>query len=115
MERLLLLLPEDVVPTERVDAFFMPQTAAAAERAFGLARTLRQRGLKVELAAPGKMNKQFTQAERLKARFALIMGDDEMAAGMVTVKDLDARSQSQVTVAELTDALVAKPQAEVAL
>lgn len=101
MERLLLLMPEDGSGEKGVEALFMPRTPEGAERAFVLARELRRAGVGCEIASPGKMDKQFKQAERLKARFGLILGEDELAAGTITVKDLEKRAQSTVTQQEL--------------
>jgi histidyl-tRNA synthetase len=36
------------------------------------------------------------RADRLKAAFALILGDDELAAGEVSVKDMSTSGQSRV-------------------
>lgn len=105
MERLMMLLAESAVPVSRLDALFVARGDAASERAFQLARELRRADFTVELGAGGKIDKQFKQAERLGARFALILGEDELTAGEVTVKDLDRREQQRVAQADLAGAL----------
>ena len=74
----------------------------AEATAVAAARRLREAGLRVELPAVAqKFGKALGQADRLGARFALILGDDEMASGMWTVKTLADGSQEKVPEAEL--------------
>ena len=57
--------------------------------AIGLAQRLREEGFVVELpAVEMKFGKSLGLADRLKARRAVIIGDDELAARVVTVKRL---------------------------
>jgi histidyl-tRNA synthetase len=80
-------------------AWFGP---AAQTAAIGLARRLREAGIVVELpAVEMKFGKAMGLADRLKARHAVIMGDDELAAGVVTVKRLSDGSQQKLTEPEL--------------
>lgn len=100
MERLLMLLGEDAVPAPRLFGLVAGSGPDGEARAFELARRLRAAGHAVDLAPKGKMDKLFKQAERLKARYAFILGPDEVAADQITVKDLDSREQSRVGWAE---------------
>ena len=76
--------------------------AAAQSAAIGLARRLRDAGLVVELpAVEMKFGKSLGLADRLKARHAVIVGDDELAAGVVTVKRLSDGTQQKLAEAEL--------------
>jgi histidyl-tRNA synthetase len=76
--------------------------AAAQSAAIGLARRLRDAGFVVELpAVEMKFGKSLGLADRLKARHAVIVGDDELAAGVVTVKRLSDGTQQKLTEAEL--------------
>jgi histidyl-tRNA synthetase len=70
--------------------------------AIGLARRLRDAGFVVELPAlEMKFGKSLGLADRLKARHAVIVGDDELAAGVVTVKRLSDGTQQKLNEAEL--------------
>ncbi len=74
-----------------------PQTAA-----IGLARRLRDAGFAVELPAVElKFGKSLGLADRLKARHAVILGEDELAAGVVAVKRLSDGTQQKLGEAEL--------------
>jgi histidyl-tRNA synthetase len=76
--------------------------AAAQTAAIGLARRLREAGFAVELpAVEMKFGKSLGLADRLKARHALILGDDELAAKVVTVKRLADGTQQKLTEPEL--------------
>jgi histidyl-tRNA synthetase len=76
--------------------------AAAQAAAIGLAKRLRDAGFVVELpAVEMKFGKSLGLADRLKARHAVIIGDDELAAGVVTVKRLADGSQQKLAEIEL--------------
>jgi histidyl-tRNA synthetase len=76
--------------------------APAQTAAIGLARRLRDEGFVVELpAVEMKFGKSLGLADRLKASHAVILGDDELAAGVVTVKRLSDGSQQKLAEAEL--------------
>jgi len=76
--------------------------AAAQSAAIGLARRLRDAGFVVELpAVEMKFGKSLGLADRLNARHAVIVGDDELAAGVVTVKRLSDGTQLKLGEPEL--------------
>jgi histidyl-tRNA synthetase len=75
---------------------------AAQPAAVKLARRLRDAGFVVELpAVEMKFGKSLGLADRLKARHAVILGEDELAAGVVTVKRLADGTQQKLTEPEL--------------
>jgi histidyl-tRNA synthetase len=75
---------------------------SAQVAAIGLARRLRDAGFVVEFpAVEMKFGKSLGVADRLKARHAVIVGDDELAAGVVTVKRLSDGTQQKLAEAEL--------------
>ena len=94
LERLALLVPAgDGAP--RCDVFLVPLAKAALDRALRLQRELRQAGLRAMLDPEGRSFKsRMKQADKLGARFVAIMGDDEIARGAWTVRDM-ARSEQQ--------------------
>jgi len=76
--------------------------AAAQSASIGLARRLRDAGFVVELpAVEMKFGKSLGLADRLKARHAVIVGDDELAAGVVIVKRLSDGTQQKLGEQEL--------------
>src|SRR5207245_8978273 len=76
---------------------------AAAIRA---AKTLRAAGLSVELPpVEQKFGKALGQADKLGARYALILGDNEVSSGEWTLKTLADGTQQQLTEPQLLDFL----------
>ena len=85
-----------------LDVYLAWLGAPAQPAAVGLARRLRDAGFVVELpAVEMKFGKSLGLADRLKARYALILGEDEVAAGVVTVKRLADGTQQKLAEPEL--------------
>ena len=83
----------------QMDAALMPEYLA-------LASLLRQAGINTELhLEPAKLGKQLKYAANSGIHFALIMGSDEQAKHVVTVKDLRKQEQFEVPRAELVQTL----------
>ena len=73
-----------------------------------LAAELRAAGLNTEIhLEPAKLARQFKYADRAGIRFAVVMGSDEKAEGMVTVKDLASGEQTRVAREEAVTRLLA--------
>ncbi len=103
-DRLILSLQEAGEGAVRggLDVYLAWFGAAAHAAAIGLAKRLREAGFIVELPAVElKFGKSLGLADRLKARHAVIAGDDELAAGVVTVKRLSDGSQQKLGEPEL--------------
>jgi histidyl-tRNA synthetase len=94
LDRLALLVPpREAAP--RCHVFLMPLAKAALDPALRLQRGLRQAGLAALLDPEGRSIKsRMKQADKLGARFVALLGDDEMARGVWTVRDM-ARSEQQ--------------------
>ena len=74
---------------ERTDVYLVNQGEQAKRFAFRVAEQLRERGIAVIFDAGGSSFKsQMRKADASGARFALIVGDDEVAANVVAVKPL---------------------------
>jgi histidyl-tRNA synthetase len=96
MERLALLLPERPA-AGRCDVFLMPLAKPALDEALRLQRALREAGRRAMLDPEGRSFKsRMKQADKLGARFVAILGEDEMAKGVVTVRDMARSTQEDV-------------------
>jgi histidyl-tRNA synthetase len=82
-----------------------PLGPAAEAKALGLARALRKQGLTVEQEYRGNMKRRMQRANKLNARAAIIIGDDELAKGVAQLKDLDSGAQREVALDKLAEAL----------
>ncbi len=108
IERLLMMLPDSAdSPRRRLDVAVTVLGDDLAARSFALAAAARSAGLRasVYLGASGKLGRQLKWASDTGARWCLIYGSAEDAAGTVTVRDMDSGVQSAVPAAELTSHL----------
>ncbi|MBO9622295.1 MAG: histidine--tRNA ligase [Sphingomonas sp.] len=92
VERLAMLIDE---PKEAgVDAVVIPMGDAAAVRAQGITADLRRAGVSADMAFRGNMKRRMQKADAAGARYVLILGEDELARGEVTVKSLKTGEQA---------------------
>ena len=97
MERLNSLLPE--IEPEKLDGYIVSNSPADA---LELAEELRGQGLKIEFdLANKKFTKQLEKASKV-AKFAIILGEDELAAGKVSIKNLSTAEQVTVERKDVT-------------
>ena len=93
-----LLNPE--LPSAPADALVLPMTADPAP-AIALAETLRSGGIRVQLYGEQKKFKQkMAYANKLEVHFAVLLGEDEIAEGMCSVKNMKTGEQVKLTPAE---------------
>ncbi len=98
IERLVLAMPEGAGGHSRRPLFVAAMGEAARESALALLRDLRRAGLEAHMEYDGRSIKsQMKRADRLKAAFALILGEDELASGVVSVKNMSTGEQGHVT------------------
>jgi len=97
IERLVLAMPASAGARPRTAFFVASMGESARDAAIALLRDLRRAGVEAHMEYEGRSIKsQMKRADRLKAAYALILGEDELARGVVTVKDMRAGEQSQV-------------------
>ncbi len=90
LERVFLLMQEYGVTAQNTPDIYLVNVGELAEQqAFSISETLRSAGLSVVLnAGGGSFKSQMKKADRSGARFAAILGDDEVAAGEISLKPL---------------------------
>ncbi|MCM2338306.1 MAG: histidine--tRNA ligase [Lysobacter sp.] len=80
--------------------------AAHLPHCLAIASELRHGGLNTEVVMePSKLGKQFKYADRAGIRFVVVLGEDEISKGTVTVKDLRREDQFEVARGELARTL----------
>jgi len=84
-----------------LDLYIAPVGTAALEQCGKLARELRRTGVSVEMAFEGKLKRAMELANKLGARYTLIVGDNEIAAGNYQLKNMASGEQESVTREEL--------------
>jgi histidyl-tRNA synthetase len=119
VERLAIVLAAaQVDATARPEFVIAPLGADAEVAGVALAHRLRRAGARVEVQ-PGErsLKSQMRHAGKLGARWVVILGADELAAGMLTVRDMEARldlpraASLTASLAELRSALAASADA----
>ncbi len=107
LERILLALElQGLLPaqTKKIAAFVVSGGSAAEVYAFKLLTDLRRQNISAAMDfAKKSMKSQMKSAAKSGAKFALIVGDDEVASSTVTVKNLETAAQEQVPIAQVAE------------
>ncbi len=99
IERLSMLLP--AAPAAPRPVAVIPVGDAAEGPALDLLQALRRAGVVAEIAYRGNLKRRMERANRIGARAAVILGDEEIAAGVAQLRDLDAGTQEKVPLPEV--------------
>lgn len=103
IERLAMLIGDPPAPVRPIAV--VPLGPAAEDRALEIAHDLRRAGFVVDMASKGNMGRRLKRADKIGARAAVIIGDDELARSSAAIRDLDSGSQSEAPLGGLADAL----------
>lgn len=113
LERILLALEaegQSVVAERAITAFVVYQETAEQDMpqaAFRLVQELRTAGVACDMyfGRNNKMKQQFTQAEKMGARFVLVLGEEELRSGSIGVKDMKTGQQVAVAAGDIINYL----------
>jgi histidyl-tRNA synthetase len=115
MERVVLLLAqaEDSASAQRgPQVALIPLGDAALRRLLPVARAARQAGVSVELGyGARRLPRELERANRLGARWAVIVGDDELSKEEEVLREMSSGEQRRVSLARLGDELRALAEA----
>jgi histidyl-tRNA synthetase len=103
IERLAMLAPAPPPPPRAIA--IVPLGAVAEARAMTLAQELRRGGFAVDLGYSGNLRRRLSRADKINARAAIIIGDDELARGAASLRDLDTGAQTEVPLDALAERL----------
>jgi histidyl-tRNA synthetase len=103
IERLAMLI--DPPPPSRLDAALVPIGERAEAEAIRIAADLRRAGISCDMAWRGNMKKRMQKASASGARYAIIIGDDELDRGEAAVKHLESGEQRSVPMTALHEAV----------
>jgi len=105
LERLMLTLESlgvELPVRDGIDAYFAVMGDAAREAAVSLAREARSQGIACEVDFTGRgLKAQMKTANKLAARFAVILGDDEVNSRTATLRDMRSSEQRSMGFADL--------------
>lgn len=107
LERLLLALEsQNLLPEKNrtVDAYVVALGEAAQAEGFKLLNSLRQQGLSAAMDFAGRsMKAQMKQANKLGAKYSVILGEDEIAEGVVMLRSMEDSSQAKVPMNQVAE------------
>lgn len=96
-----------------VDLYLMPVGEEVLDDCFALTQLLRREGYSVEMPFfKGKLGTMFKKAVRRGAKFALIVGEDDLNEGKIQVKNLATQEQEGVLIEDLSSYLDGKFDAQ---
>ncbi|MDB5720834.1 MAG: histidine--tRNA ligase [Alphaproteobacteria bacterium] len=106
IERLAMLA--ETVPSPAPEAVLVPLGEAAEAAAIGIIATLRRAGIACDMGFRGNMKRRMAKADSSGARYAIILGEDELARGEASLKDMKSGEQQSLALAALTEKLRAR-------
>jgi len=107
-ERLMALLPDEQTATPPSPCLFVAALGSQAQQvAFRLCNRLRLKGIQTEMDYDGKsLKSQMKKADKLKSRYALILGDREIETGQGELRDMQNSTQKQVPLDQVEDHII---------
>jgi histidyl-tRNA synthetase len=108
IERLAMLMEEaGRTPDVPRPVAVIPVTDAQEGPALDLLGALRRAGVVAEIAYRGNLKRRMERANKVSARAAIILGEDEVSRGLVQLRDLDAGTQVSISAEEAVRRLIA--------
>ena len=105
IERLLMVMEQTEAPFPEApacDLYLVSMGQAAAQKCFALATKLREGGTAVECDIVGRSLKaQMKYADKLGARFTIVVGDNELETGVAQLKDMTSGETEEVALNDL--------------
>lgn len=101
LERLAMLSPLAVSKPDLV--CLLPLCEEAEIEMMKLSISLREMGLSCETIYSGNIGKRLKRADKLKAHFAIFMGEDEQSQGVVQIKNLRTSASQTVAIDDLKE------------
>ena len=94
------------VPAQNPEVFVACLHQELAVEAFKLTRAFREVGLRADMDHQGRSLKaQFKYADKLGARYVAILGDDEIAKGVVKLRNMNTKEETEIALADAPMAL----------
>ncbi|AIQ96817.1 Histidyl-tRNA synthetase [Prochlorococcus sp. MIT 0801] len=114
MERLIILAGDKILQSKSPDAYVIHKGEKAEQLALEITCQLRSSNLMIELDYSGSsFSKQFRRADKSRAKWALVIGEDEASKGQLLMKKLrdkqkDEKSKEYIFSKEDLDQLIKK-------
>jgi histidyl-tRNA synthetase len=109
MERLVSLLPKDKEFIQTPHLFVAALGEETVKEAYRIIHQLHLQGIRAELDYGGKsLKSQMRRADKLKARYVLILGEEELKKGNVVLRNMETKSQEELPIKDLLDVIIDK-------
>ncbi len=108
LERIVLLLQQQKEPVDstQIDIFVAGLGEKASEFSFPLAHKLRRKGLFTAMDHEGRsLKSQMKQANKVNARYVLIIGENELKQGTAVLRNMENQEQQEIAVTSLSTEL----------
>ena len=107
MERLISLLPDDDRWERPMEVFVAVLEDDVRAHAFEILQEIRSREVRADMAYHGKSLKaQMRQANKMKARYVIILGGEEFQRGKTLVRDMENSQQEEMDVSLVSERIV---------
>ncbi|MFH1359550.1 MAG: histidine--tRNA ligase [Candidatus Omnitrophota bacterium] len=110
IERIILALGQSEVKNqESLDVYLIALNEASLAEAFGLLNALREKSIRSDINyRSGSMKSQMRAADKSKAKFVLILGEDEIKNKEIALKDMKTGEQQKVAQEKIIEVLRGK-------
>ena len=109
VERLISLLPKEKRIYPISSSLYRCLGRRRSEEAFKLVNQLHLEGIRAELDYEGKsLKSQMRRADKLKARYTLILGEEELKKGKAVLRNMEDKSQEEILIEDLINTLKVK-------
>ncbi|HEY4601199.1 MAG TPA: histidine--tRNA ligase [Cerasibacillus sp.] len=112
IERLLLALEAENIELpidQSLDCYLVTMGEIQQKAVFKIVHELRQNGIQVDQDYQGrKVKAQFKAANRLHAKYVLVLGEEELSKEIINVKDMESGEQIEVKLSQLVQTLKEK-------
>jgi len=105
LDRLLMVMQDQKIKIpedRRLQVYVVTLGDAAKEKGFELLRNLRNMEIRSDMDYQGRsLNSQLKAADKLRAQFAIIIGDDELKNGLAVIRSMDEKTQEKIKFDEI--------------
>ena len=109
MERLLLVLENEGVKIPEpnlYDIYFCTMGQEARKKAFALVNELRALGFRADMDHTGRSLKaQFKYADKCAAPYVAVIGEDELNAGVVKLRDMQSSAEQTIEFSQIKNCI----------
>lgn len=99
VERLMLLIADSIGTIRPIS--IVPVSDGEINYCINIQNNLRNNDIPCEIHSEGKMKKKMDNANKISSKFAFIVGEEELKANKVKIKNLDIGSESDVDLLEI--------------